>query len=358
MVSGQGPYLTDADGREYVDLVCSWGPMILGHAHPDVLRGRAARPRRTGFSFGTPSENEVALAEEIVAPGRAGRAGAAGLQRHRGDDERHPPGPRLHRPLARREVRRLLPRPRRLPAGRRPARASRRSPCPTRPGCPRRWRPRRSCCRSTTSPRWRPAFAERGAEIAAVITEASPGNMGVVPPAPGLHRGPAPDHRRPRRAAHLRRGDDRLPLQRGRLVRARGRRMPRARPTCSPSARSWAAASPRPRSAAGPTSWRCSRRSARSTRRAPCRVTRSRPPRGWRPSQQCTPELYARLDEVADAITGAARRASSAAAGVPHVVQRAGQHVQRLLPRRRGRATTTRRGPSTSRRSRRSSTRC
>jgi len=34
MVSGRGPYLTDADGREYVDLVASWGPMILGHAHP------------------------------------------------------------------------------------------------------------------------------------------------------------------------------------------------------------------------------------------------------------------------------------------------------------------------------------
>src|SRR5471030_1534570 len=66
MASGSGPYLTDVDGREYVDLVCSWGPMILGHAHPDVLaavQGAALK----GFSFGTPSENEVALAEEIVA---------------------------------------------------------------------------------------------------------------------------------------------------------------------------------------------------------------------------------------------------------------------------------------------------
>jgi len=42
MVSGQGPYLTDADGREYVDLVCSWGPMILGHAHPEIF-GRSTR---------------------------------------------------------------------------------------------------------------------------------------------------------------------------------------------------------------------------------------------------------------------------------------------------------------------------
>ena len=37
MVSGRGPYLTDADGRDYVDLVCSWGPMLLGHAHPEVV---------------------------------------------------------------------------------------------------------------------------------------------------------------------------------------------------------------------------------------------------------------------------------------------------------------------------------
>src|SRR5919108_4351813 len=38
MASGAGAYLTDADGRRYVDLVCSWGPMILGHAHPDVVK--------------------------------------------------------------------------------------------------------------------------------------------------------------------------------------------------------------------------------------------------------------------------------------------------------------------------------
>ena len=37
MASGRGPYLTDVDGREYVDLVCSWGPIILGHAHPAVV---------------------------------------------------------------------------------------------------------------------------------------------------------------------------------------------------------------------------------------------------------------------------------------------------------------------------------
>ncbi|MEU1086681.1 glutamate-1-semialdehyde 2,1-aminomutase [Streptomyces sp. NPDC005576] len=66
MVSGTGPYLTDADGREYVDLVCSWGPMILGHAHPEVIGAVQAAVGR-GTSFGTPGEGEVALAEEMVA---------------------------------------------------------------------------------------------------------------------------------------------------------------------------------------------------------------------------------------------------------------------------------------------------
>src|SRR3954470_8513853 len=66
MASGTGPYLTDVDGREYVDLVCSWGPMILGHAHPAVVEAISSAVSQ-GFSFGTPSENEVALGEEIVS---------------------------------------------------------------------------------------------------------------------------------------------------------------------------------------------------------------------------------------------------------------------------------------------------
>ena len=47
MVRGEGPYLYDADGSEYVDLVCSWGPTILGHAHPAVVEAvpRAAAAR-------------------------------------------------------------------------------------------------------------------------------------------------------------------------------------------------------------------------------------------------------------------------------------------------------------------------
>ena len=54
IVSAAGAYLTDADGREYVDLVCSWGPMLLGHAHPEVVAAVTAAAAR-GTSFGTPT---------------------------------------------------------------------------------------------------------------------------------------------------------------------------------------------------------------------------------------------------------------------------------------------------------------
>src|ERR1700734_1026772 len=63
---GLGPYLFDVDGREYVDLVCSWGPMILGHAHPAVVPA-VSRALANGTSFGTATPGEVELATEIVA---------------------------------------------------------------------------------------------------------------------------------------------------------------------------------------------------------------------------------------------------------------------------------------------------
>jgi glutamate-1-semialdehyde 2,1-aminomutase len=66
MASAQGPYLTDVDGNEYVDLICSWGPMLLGHAHPAVIDAVTAAAAR-GTSYGTPTQGEVELAEEIVA---------------------------------------------------------------------------------------------------------------------------------------------------------------------------------------------------------------------------------------------------------------------------------------------------
>ncbi|GHE97951.1 glutamate-1-semialdehyde 2,1-aminomutase [Amycolatopsis deserti] len=65
MVRGEGPYLWDADGNRYVDLVSSWGPMILGHAHPAVVEA-AREAASSGLSFGTPTIGEVELAEEII----------------------------------------------------------------------------------------------------------------------------------------------------------------------------------------------------------------------------------------------------------------------------------------------------
>jgi len=66
MASGRGAYLTDVDGREYVDLVCSWGPMILGHAHPAVT-GAVRAALAAGTSFGTVTPGEVELAEGLIA---------------------------------------------------------------------------------------------------------------------------------------------------------------------------------------------------------------------------------------------------------------------------------------------------
>jgi glutamate-1-semialdehyde 2,1-aminomutase len=62
---GQGPYLWDVDGGRYVDLVCSWGPLIAGHAHPRVVEAVQAAAAR-GTSFGAPTEAEVELAEEVA----------------------------------------------------------------------------------------------------------------------------------------------------------------------------------------------------------------------------------------------------------------------------------------------------
>src|ERR1700753_2095798 len=68
MVSGRGAYLQDADGREYVDLVSSWGPMVLGHAHPAVVD--AVRTAATaGLSFGTPTVGEIGPAGGMLPRG-------------------------------------------------------------------------------------------------------------------------------------------------------------------------------------------------------------------------------------------------------------------------------------------------
>ena len=65
IASAQGCRLTDVDGNEYIDLVCSWGPMILGHAHPAVVSA-VQQAAAGGLSFGAPTSSEIELAEEII----------------------------------------------------------------------------------------------------------------------------------------------------------------------------------------------------------------------------------------------------------------------------------------------------
>ena len=170
--------------------------------HADRGRGRARRGDR--------------------GPGRAGRAGAAGLQRHRGDDVGDPAGPRLHRPRQGREVRRLLPRPRRLAARR--GRVGRRDPRPARHarrhGCLGRGHRRRAVQRP----------GRRRGRLRDVRRGRSPRHHrggrrqhGRRPAGAGLQRRAGRAVPGQRRAVRQRRGDDRLPRLAGRLVRARGR---------------------------------------------------------------------------------------------------------------------------------------
>jgi glutamate-1-semialdehyde 2,1-aminomutase len=63
---GEGAWLVDADGNRYVDLVLSWGPLILGHAHPEVVAAVVETAGR-GTTYGAPTELEVRLAERVVA---------------------------------------------------------------------------------------------------------------------------------------------------------------------------------------------------------------------------------------------------------------------------------------------------
>ena len=66
MARGEGPYLFDVDGNRYLDLVGSWGPLIFGHADPDVLMAVNAA-MQNGLTFGASTEAEVRFAEEICA---------------------------------------------------------------------------------------------------------------------------------------------------------------------------------------------------------------------------------------------------------------------------------------------------
>ncbi|HKJ12074.1 MAG TPA: glutamate-1-semialdehyde 2,1-aminomutase [Ornithinimicrobium sp.] len=187
MASAAGPWLTDVDGNRYVDLICSWGPMILGHAHPTVLEAVTQAAGR-GFGFGTPTEAETLLAAEIVgrvppvdqvrlvssgteatmsavrvARGYTGRAVMvkfAGLYHGHVDALLASAGSGL--------ATFALP----DSAGVPPSAAADTMVLPY-----------------NDLAALEAAFAEHGDKIAAVITEAAAGNMGVVPPDPGFTEG-------------------------------------------------------------------------------------------------------------------------------------------------------------------------
>jgi glutamate-1-semialdehyde 2,1-aminomutase len=80
LVSGRGPYVTDVEGREYVDLVGSWGPALLGHAHPAVVSAvQEAAARGLGFGASTPGETTLAS----LVRDRVRRDGAGPIERLR-----------------------------------------------------------------------------------------------------------------------------------------------------------------------------------------------------------------------------------------------------------------------------------
>jgi glutamate-1-semialdehyde 2,1-aminomutase len=184
MASASGARMTDVDGHEYVDLVASWGPMLLGHAHPEVVAAATAAVAR-GTSYGTPSRTEVELAEEIVA-----RTPAEQVRLVSSGTEATMSAIRLARGFTGRElvvkfagcyhghVDSLL-----ASAGSGVATFG----IPGTPGVPEGATAATLVLPFNDRAAVEKVFADHGAEIACLITEASPGNMGVVPPEPGFN---------------------------------------------------------------------------------------------------------------------------------------------------------------------------
>ncbi|MBO0845761.1 MAG: glutamate-1-semialdehyde 2,1-aminomutase [Nocardioides sp.] len=195
--SAAGARLTDVDGREYVDLVGSWGPMLLGHAHPEVMAAvRDALAR--GTSYGAPTEAEVDLAEEIV-----GRTPVESVRFVSSGTEATMSAIRLARGFTGRDlvvkfagcyhghVDALL-----ASAGSglttlRDASSLGSSgqahAVPGTPGVPEAATALTRVLPYNDRDAVAALFASEGDRIACLITEAAPGNMGVVPPDPGFN---------------------------------------------------------------------------------------------------------------------------------------------------------------------------
>ena len=185
IASASGAHVTDAEGRNYVDLVGSWGPALLGHAHPGVVAAVQAAAAR-GLSFGAPTATETLLAEEVrrrvpaaqkvrfVSTGTEATMTAVRLARgatgrdlvvkFAGCYHGHSDG--------------LL-----AAAGSGLATGG----LPGSAGVPAAVAAQTIVLPYNDVAALEACFAERGSEIAAVITEGAPANMGIVPPAPGFN---------------------------------------------------------------------------------------------------------------------------------------------------------------------------
>jgi glutamate-1-semialdehyde 2,1-aminomutase len=184
IASARGAWLTDVDGNDYVDLISSWGPMLLGHAHPEVVAAVQAAVAR-GTSYGTPTEGEVALAEEII-----GRTPVEKVRLVSSGTEATMSAIRLARGFTGRDVvvkfagcyhghlDALL-----ASAGSGLTTFS----IPGTPGVPESSTALTLVLPYNDRAAVDAAFAEHGERIACLITEAAPGNMGVVPPEPGFN---------------------------------------------------------------------------------------------------------------------------------------------------------------------------
>ncbi len=186
MARGDGPYLYDVDGNEYVDLVCSWGPLILGHAHPEVVEA-VNRVVARGSSFGTPTEAEVELAEEILV-----RTPVDQVRLVSSGTEATMSAVRLARGFTGRDLvvkfegcyhghaDSLL-----VAAGSGVATLG----LPANPGVTRGAAESTVVLPYNDEAAVAEVFATYGDRIACVITEAAAGNMGAVPPEPGYNAG-------------------------------------------------------------------------------------------------------------------------------------------------------------------------
>ncbi|WP_454085333.1 glutamate-1-semialdehyde 2,1-aminomutase [Georgenia sp. Marseille-Q6866] len=185
VASARGPHITDVAGREYVDLVMSWGPGLLGHAHPEVVDAVQQAAAR-GLSFGAPTVAEVELAEAIrerVSPAQRVRFVSTGT-------EATMTAIRLARGATGRDlivkfaghyhghVDALL-----AAAGSGVATFA----MPGSAGVTAATTAQTIVLPYNDAVALTELFATRGHEIAAVITEAAPANMGVVPPEPGFN---------------------------------------------------------------------------------------------------------------------------------------------------------------------------